>query len=108
MEAEGSLDKNLNDTQWIIIKETTILLEQFMCAQRLLEGESYVTVSMIPFIIVWKISRKWLHVVDAIESPKSSLHVVELVTLMNDKLREQWQLSMSLKDLRGDKKEYQC
>ena len=86
MEAEGSLDKNLNDIQWIVIKDTTILLESFMCAQKLLEGESYVTVSMIPFII-WKI-RKGL--VDAIESPNNSLHIIELATLMNDKFREQW------------------
>lgn len=86
MEAEGSLDKNLNDAQWSIIKDTTILLEPFMCAQKLLEGESYVTVSMIPFII-WKIRKGLL---DAIESPNSSVPVVRLATLMNDKFREQW------------------
>jgi hypothetical protein len=36
MEAEGLLDKNLNDAQWMIVKDTTTILEPFMCAQWLL------------------------------------------------------------------------
>ncbi len=51
IEAEGVLKKNLNEAQWQIVKDTTAVLEPFTCAQRLLEGESYVTVSMIAFII---------------------------------------------------------
>jgi hypothetical protein len=88
MEAEGSLlvDKNLTDEQWLVIKDTTTLLEPFMCAQRLLEGESYVTVSMIPFII-WKVRKGLVH---AIESPHSSSHIVELATLLNNKFSELW------------------
>ncbi len=56
MKAEGFLTKNLTADQWLIVKDTTALLEPFMCAQRLLEGECYVTVSMIAYII-WKIRR---------------------------------------------------
>lgn len=86
MEAEGQLDKNLTEMQWKIVKDTTALLEPFMCAQRLLEGESYVSVSMIAFL-VWKI-RKGLD--DAIESPQSSEHVRQLAVKMNNKFEEQW------------------
>jgi hypothetical protein len=46
-----------------------------MCAQRLLEGETYVTISMILFII-WKV-RKELE--DVIESQESSPHVCQKV-----------------------------
>ena len=41
---------------------------------------------MIAYII-WKVRKD---LVDAIESPYSSLHIVELVTLMNNKFREVW------------------
>ena len=85
MEAKGLLvNKNLNDEQWIIIRDTVTVLEPFMCAQRLLEGEAYVTISMIP-VIIWKV-RKGLE--DVIESPNSSQHVIELATIMNDKFRQ--------------------
>ena len=72
MEAEGVLPRNLTDQQWMIVKDTTALLERFMCAQRLLEGECYVTISMIAFIL-WKI-RSGLH--RTIKSPQSFEHVV--------------------------------
>jgi hypothetical protein len=57
-----------------------------MCAQRLLEGESYVSISMIAYII-WKIKKGLLH---AIESPESSEHVKQLALKMNNKFEEQW------------------
>ncbi|MFN9980009.1 MAG: hypothetical protein ACK53Y_08860, partial [bacterium] len=50
MEAEGQLRKNLTNDQWLVVKDTTALLEPFKCAQRLLEGKNYVTVSLAPFI----------------------------------------------------------
>jgi hypothetical protein len=81
MEAEGLLvNKNLNDEQWIIVRDTVTVLKPFMCTQRLLEGEAYVTISMIP-VMIWKV-RKGLE--DVIESPESSRHVIELATIMND------------------------
>jgi hypothetical protein len=60
--------------QWQIVKDTTAVLEPIMCAQRLLEGESYASISMIAYII-WKFRKGLLH---AIESPKSSEHVKQL------------------------------
>jgi len=86
MEAEGNLDKNLNEMQWQIVKDTTAVLEPFMCAQRLLEGESYVSISIIAHII-WKIRKGLLH---AIELPESSEHVKQLAIKMNYKFEEQW------------------
>jgi hypothetical protein len=38
MEAEGVLKKNLNEAQWQIVKDTTVVLEPFKCAQKLLEN----------------------------------------------------------------------
>jgi hypothetical protein len=67
-------------------RDTTSLLEQFMCAPRLLEGESYVSISMIAFMI-WKIRRGLL---DAIESPQSSKYLKQLAIKMNNKFEEQW------------------
>jgi hypothetical protein len=57
-----------------------------MCAQRLLEGDSYISVSMIAFM-TWKIRRGLL---DAMESLQSSEHVRQLAVKMNNKLEEQW------------------
>jgi threonine dehydratase len=78
MEAEGVLKKNVNAMQWQIVKDTTTLLEPFMTAQQLLEGESYVTISMIAFM-VWKIQKD---LVIAITSETSSQHVQELARKM--------------------------
>ncbi len=43
MEAEGNLDCNLTDSQWLIVEDTCTVLQPFMFAQRTLEGECYVT-----------------------------------------------------------------
>ena len=51
MEAEGELDCNLTEEQWAIVKDTCDLLEPFMCAQKTLEGQKYVTISLVPLII---------------------------------------------------------
>jgi hypothetical protein len=36
--------KDLNDAQWSVVKDTTTLMEPFLGAQRLLEGESYIII----------------------------------------------------------------
>ena len=51
MAAEGNLDCNLNDRQWQIVEDTCVLLKPFMFAQKTLEGECYVTNSMVPYIL---------------------------------------------------------
>ena len=48
MECEGDLALNLSDHQWRVVFDVTSLLQLYMIAQRLLEGESYVTISLIP------------------------------------------------------------
>ncbi len=72
LEEEGELDFNLSDEQWTIITNLKVLLQPFMIAQRLLEGEAYVTVSLIPYMI-YKI-RKGLQ--SAITKGRSSQHVI--------------------------------
>ena len=74
MEHEGDLSVNLSDQQWGIIFGVTSLLQPFMVAQRLLEGEDKVTISLILYII-YKI-RKGLH--QAVTDLTSSLQVQEL------------------------------
>ncbi len=51
MEAENNLNCNLTPSQWNIIADTCVILEPFMVAQKFLEGENYVTISMIPYMI---------------------------------------------------------
>jgi hypothetical protein len=47
LQEEGDLDCNLNEQQWLIITNLKFMLQPFMIAQRLLEGEYYITVSLI-------------------------------------------------------------
>jgi uncharacterized protein YqjF (DUF2071 family) len=63
MEAEGSLKKNLSVQHWEIISDTCAVLEPFMVVQKLLEGETYVTVSLIPYLI-FKIRKGLQSVID--------------------------------------------
>ena len=42
---------NLNPDHWSIVSDVVTLLKPFMLAQNLLEGEKYVTASLVPPII---------------------------------------------------------
>jgi hypothetical protein len=42
---------NLNAAQWMLLEDIETILQPFMYAQKLLEGEQYVTVSFMPTII---------------------------------------------------------
>jgi hypothetical protein len=84
LEEEGELDCNLSDDQWTIITNLKVVLQPFMIAQRLLEGESYVTVSLIPYMI-YKI-RKGLQ--SAIANDRSSQHVIITGGKMLQKLND--------------------
>jgi hypothetical protein len=72
LEKEGELDYNLSVEQWTIVTNLKVLLQTFMIAQRLLEGEAYVTVSLILYMI-YKI-RKGLQ--NAITNDQSSQHII--------------------------------
>jgi hypothetical protein len=51
MEEEGDLKCNLSHRQWTIVSDLQKTLQPFMLAQRLLEGEAYTTISLIPYLI---------------------------------------------------------
>ena len=82
LEQEGDLDCNLTNEQWIIVTNLKFLLEPFMIAQKLLEGQSYVTVSLIPYM-VYKI-RKGL--ISAIEHHQAFPQVINTGNKMLQKL----------------------
>jgi hypothetical protein len=78
LENEGDLPCNLTDSQWLIVRDLHLLLKPFMIAQRLLEGETYVTISLVPYM-VYKI-RKGLQ--QSIESPTSSEYIRSIAAEM--------------------------
>jgi hypothetical protein len=51
MHLEGDIRLSLTQAQWTVVQDLTILLKPFMVAQKLLEGQSYVTISLIPYMI---------------------------------------------------------
>jgi hypothetical protein len=51
MHLEGDMRLFLSEQQWAIVSDMAALLKPFMIAQRLLEGQSYVTISLIPYIL---------------------------------------------------------
>jgi len=44
-------DKTLTDAQWVIVTHVVEVLKPFMAAQRMMEGQSYVTISLVPFMV---------------------------------------------------------
>lgn len=84
MEEEGDLTCNLSADQWQIVADLQATLKPFMLAQKLLEGEAYATISLIPYLI-YKV-RKNLETLR--DSPASSAHVLSIVTKMLHKLEE--------------------
>ena len=69
---EGELKfVTLTDRQWAILVDLHALLKPFMIVQRLLEGQAYVTISLVPYM-VYKM-RKGLQY--AIDSDASSMYV---------------------------------
>jgi hypothetical protein len=86
MALEGDLRVSLSDAQWTIVKDITVLLKPFMIAQKLLEGKSYMTISLIPFML-YKI-RSSLQ--QANIKPLSSEQVVSVSTVMLRKFEEEF------------------
>ena len=48
---EDDLPCNLSDVQWTIVADLQTTLKPIMLVQKLLEGQSYVTISLIPYLI---------------------------------------------------------
>jgi hypothetical protein len=86
MAAEGNLDCNLNDRQWQIVEDTCVLLKPFMFAQKTLEGECYVTNSMVPYIL-YKIRSL---IEQARNAPNISLQVANLLRKMANAFELHW------------------
>ena len=78
LENEDDLQCNLNDSQWMIITDLHALLKPFMITQKLLEGQAYVTISLVPYM-VYK-TRKGL--VEAMNSLTSSLYIQNIASEM--------------------------
>jgi len=51
LQEEGDFTGNLSEDKWKIATDLKSLLQPFMITQRLLEGESYITISLVPFMI---------------------------------------------------------
>jgi hypothetical protein len=84
LEDEGVLEGNLTEQQWKIITNLKTLLQPFMIAQRLLEGESYVTITRFPFML-YKIRKDLKR---AANNEQSSPHVVAIGRSMLEKFNE--------------------
>jgi hypothetical protein len=69
LEEEGDLSCTLSFDQWLIVADLHSTLKPFMLAQRLLEGEAYKTISLIPYI-VYKVRKILKHS----ETPRPLLH----------------------------------
>jgi hypothetical protein len=54
---EDDLSCNLSDVQWTIVADLQTTLKPIMLVQKLLEGQSYVTISLIPYLI-YKVRKK--------------------------------------------------
>jgi len=78
LENEGDLTCNLTASQWLIVNDLHILLKPFMIAQRLLEGQSPVTISLV-FYMIYK-TRKAL--VEAAERPTASHYIHSIAAEM--------------------------
>jgi len=87
MVAEGSLaaDTNLSPDQWIILEDTVAVLEPFMVAQRILEGEKYVTISLV-LIIITTIRSRLMNVIEK----AFSQHQFELATALLEDFNIRW------------------
>ena len=51
LEVEDHLKCNLKDEDWEILREVESLLQPFMILQKILEGQQYVTMSLVPYFI---------------------------------------------------------
>jgi hypothetical protein len=83
LENEGDLTCNLTESQWLVVHDLHILLKLFTIAQRHLEGDAYVAISVVPHM-VYKVRKGLQH---ATESPTSTAAIkgvaAEMVMVFN-------------------------
>jgi hypothetical protein len=51
LENEGDLQCNLTDPQWLIVADLCALFKPFTITQKLQEGEAYVTISLVAYMV---------------------------------------------------------
>ncbi len=86
MHFDGDMRLFLTEAQWTIVTDVAVLLRPFMIAQRVLKGQSYVTISLIPYML-YKIRSGLM---SANTNQSSSLHVQSISTLMMVKFNEEF------------------
>jgi hypothetical protein len=86
MHLDGDMRLFLTEAQWTVVMDLTVLLRPFMIAQRLLEGQSFVTISLIPYML-YKIRSGLM---SANTDLSSSLHVQSISTQMIVKVNEEF------------------
>jgi len=81
-------DVNLNPNQWRIIEDICGVLKPFMIVQKTLEGENYVTISLVPYLI----SEIRVKLKKAIENENGALsdHAVGLAIKMLENFNSHW------------------
>lgn len=68
LENEGEVAfTNLSNSHWTVVEDLTTLLKPFMVAQKLLEGHTYVTISLVPYMI-YKMRKGLCEAIEAHES----------------------------------------
>ncbi|KAJ1394201.1 ribonuclease H-like domain-containing protein [Ochromonadaceae sp. CCMP2298] len=79
-------DKTLSVEQWAEIATFIAVLHPFMSAQKFLEGEKYVTISLLPAII-WHIREQ---LIEATTEPANSAHVQETCEKLLESFNKEW------------------
>jgi len=106
LENEGALTCNLTYSQWCIVCDLPILLKPFMISQKLLEGQTYVTISFIPYII-YKI-RKGLR--EAIDSQTSTEYIrriaAEMIQIFNTHFGQVYAGTVAMENLETGKRKW--
>ena len=77
---------NLNAAQWKLAEDIKIILHPFMLAQKLLEGEKYVTLSLVPTII--ECVRRTL--AEAIQVPTNTEYVNSMLQQLSSSFTDNW------------------
>ena len=85
MQQYDGLNCNLSDSQWSIASNLVVSLKPFMVLQQFLEGEHYVTNSVIPFLLNAVRGR-----LNAVSSSGMNASVVEALTQLKIDFDERW------------------
>lgn len=77
---------NLNPDQWSLLDDIVRLLEPFMLAQKLLEGEKYVTISLVPSVI----EGLRMGLKAAVNDPTNNDYVSSMLKVLMDDFTTEW------------------